>query len=117
MFFSIRFRWKASAENIPVTADSQLIIHGIPKGTSRQDLMKCFSTFGGITALRSDDRGRMGFLNFSSAEAVKLALISSPHQINGNDLQVSWLKPSWFMRCFMERIRLSMKARKAFRFS
>lgn len=86
------FRWKATEENVPVTADSQLIIHDIPIEASRQDLLKCFSTFGGITSLRIDDKGRVGFLTFSSAEAAKLALQSSPHQISGKYLRVSLVK-------------------------
>lgn len=66
-----------------------MIIHDIPVNTSRQDMLECFSKFGGITALRIDDKSRKGFLNFSSAEALLAAVESSPHKVRNNDLRVS----------------------------
>ncbi|KAM7539589.1 hypothetical protein Aperf_G00000025793 [Anoplocephala perfoliata] len=84
---------KAFKKNVTITTNSQLIIHDIPTDMSRQDLLKCFSSFGGITDLRLDVKRHLGFLSFSSTEAFKLALDSSPHQINGNYLRVSLAKP------------------------
>ncbi|VUZ42373.1 unnamed protein product [Hymenolepis diminuta] len=78
-----------SLGNAELTAETQMIIHDIPVNTSRQDLLECFSKFGGITALRLDDKRRKGFLNFSSAEALLAAVESSPHQVRNDDLRVS----------------------------
>uniref|UniRef100_A0A0R3T7P5 RRM domain-containing protein n=1 Tax=Rodentolepis nana TaxID=102285 RepID=A0A0R3T7P5_RODNA len=71
-----------------VSRDTRMVMYDIPVNTSRQDLLQCFSKFGGITDLRIQDIERKGTLTFASSKALQEALKASPHQVRGKDLHV-----------------------------
>lgn len=67
----------------------QLLIQRVPYGTTRQDILRTFAKYGGITKLEVDLRKCEACVTFATADALKLAVSASPNHLNGVELLTS----------------------------
>lgn len=70
-------------------AEHRLVVHDLPLQTSKKSIKKLFDQFGTITSVKVDQAARKAFVDFSSLEAVQMAVVAPSPRLNDVDLRVS----------------------------
>ena len=66
----------------PPPQEHSVLVSNVPKGTTRDDLCKAFSTKGAVYATELFENRHYGFVRFYNASDVKNVLTSEPPSIN-----------------------------------
>ena len=68
---------------------SRLIIRNVPHGANRQDILRTFIGFGGITWLELDPVQRQALISFANTDVFPTILAQNPHYLNGASINAA----------------------------